>query len=287
MNKAKNLGSGSTEVPKILAVWQPVGYSTHKISKSVGNYYGTKATHTGTLDPLAEGVVIILLGDERFKKQEHTEWKKTYEFEIFFGISTDSYDFMGYLNKGGEVARAEAGPGAGIGVGAGVAKESLEKALVGFVGEYTQKVPIFSAIKYKGKHLFEWGHEESQIEKAKVLAELPEKRGHIYSIKLKGLREEPAKPHLQKKLEELKTIQGNFRQEKIIKQWEKYISKLDPKVKTQVAKISVTTSRGIYVRSLSQDICAKLNTVGFITKLTRIKNGPYTKNKCFMLDLLP
>lgn len=276
MNKAKNLVRA--EVPKILAIWQPVGCSTHKISKSVGNHYNIKATHTGTLDPLAEGVAVILLGDERFKKQEHTEWKKTYEFEIFFGLSTDSYDFMGYINEGG---------GSGEGVGAKLTKGSLEKILPGFVGDYTQKVPIFSAIKHKGKHLFEWGHEESVGEKARILAELPEKSGHIYDIKLKGFREVLAKPHLQKKLEELKTIQGNFRQEKIIKQWEEHISKLDPKVKTQVAKISVTTSRGIYVRSLSQDICAKLHASGFVTKLTRTQNGPYSKNKCFMLDLLP
>ena len=84
---------------KILPIWQPVGYSTHKIAKAVSNKYGVKTSHTGTLDPLAQGVIIVLLDDERLKKYEYAHWPKTYEFEIVFGISTDTYDGMGIVTN--------------------------------------------------------------------------------------------------------------------------------------------------------------------------------------------
>lgn len=57
--------------------------------------YGVKTAHTGTLDPMAEGVIIVLLGEERYKKYELAGLKKTYEFEISFGFETDTFDGLG------------------------------------------------------------------------------------------------------------------------------------------------------------------------------------------------
>ena len=45
----------------VIPIYQPLGASTHQIAKRIGEKYGEKATHTGTLDPLAEGVVIVLI----------------------------------------------------------------------------------------------------------------------------------------------------------------------------------------------------------------------------------
>lgn len=54
-----------------------------------------------------------------------------------------------------------------------------------------------------------------------------------------------------------------------------------PDRQIQVATIQVEMSRGLYVRSLSQDIANKIGTLGFVTRLVRTQNGEYTKEKCY------
>lgn len=56
-------------------------------------------TYAGRLDPLARGVLIILIGDECLKKDEYLKLGKVYETTIIFGFETDTYDLMGMVNK--------------------------------------------------------------------------------------------------------------------------------------------------------------------------------------------
>ena len=252
----------------ICPVWQPVGYSTHQISKQIGNLYRQKASHTGTLDPLAEGVIIILLGEERFKKYELAGWKKTYEFEIAFGLGTDSYDAMGMIRQNGSENM-------------GLEKNELGRTVAGFIGEYVQKVPLFSATRYQGKRLFV--HARSGME----IPDLPEKKGTIYKIELLDLMDANLKDVVLEIIENLNKIVGDFRQDPIIEEWKNFLKKpgiTDTKI--QIAKVKVVISRGMYVRSLSQDIAKAAGVPGFVTSLTRTGNGMYTKKDCKTLEEL-
>jgi tRNA pseudouridine55 synthase len=251
-----------TKAKGILPIWQPVGFSTHQITKKVSEKFKSKATHTGTLDPLAEGVIINLLDEERFNKIEFAGWKKTYEFEIAFGLATDSYDAMGMITK---TAYKK------------IKKEKVEQAIEKFKGEYTQKVPLYSAVKYKGKRLFTYARQGRKIP-------LPEKKGEIYQIKLLKISEKNVKETALNILEKLENITGDFRQEPIIKNWKKYIKTLEGNETFTVAKITAQTSRGIYIRSLSQDIAQKLNSPGFTLSLVRTKNGKYFQKDCKTLE---
>ncbi|MBN1162539.1 hypothetical protein JXA34_02210 [Patescibacteria group bacterium] len=257
---------------QIIPIWQPIGFSTHQISRNIGGLLNTKATHTGTLDPLAEGVIVVLTGDERFKKDKYSDYIKGYEFGITFGISTDSYDAMGFVTGGlrnigslnKEIDRAEI--------------KSVCKKLV---GKYTQTVPLYSAIRHGGKRLFEWAHLNIDT------PDLPEKKGEIYKLELKKLNKVLFKKIIEEQiLPNLYSIVGHFRQEKIIGQWEKAVAGIDPNVVAALGTFYAETSRGIYVRSLSQDICRDLNAEGFVTSLRRVMNGPYTKKDCKSLGKL-
>lgn len=253
MHKAKD---------NILAVWQPVGVSTNRLSQIVGERYGALSSHTGTLDPMAEGVVIILLKDTRLKKYEFAHWHKTYEFQIIFGISTDSFDAMGFVTGKNKKVPS---------------KKNVQKILQDFTGSYSQNVPMYSAVKVKGKKLFERAHA------GEILENTPVKKGEIFNLRLKSFNAVSLSRSIKNILKRLRTVKGDFRQEPIISQWKKLA---DTGRKVIKAKFEVEMSKGLYVRSLSQDICNKLGCLGFTYTIVRTKNGSYGKKEAVTVEKL-
>jgi len=252
---------------QILPIWQPVGYSTYQITSAVAQKYGMKATHTGVLDPLAEGVILVLLGSERFNKSKFTDFHKEYEFEISLGIATDSYDGMGLIteyNNGSEK----------------LTLGDLQLVVKGFVGDYTQKVPLYSARKVNSKKLFLYPKEKLTI------PELPEKSGKIYKIECSDLGNSKLYSLVDEIIAKIEQVKkGEYRQKEIIQNWKEFKSK-NTNWDVQTAAFCAELSRGLYVRSLSQDIVKKLGKIGFVSKLVRTGNGEYTKeNSCTLNEL--
>ena len=250
---------------EIIPIWQPLGFSTHQIAKKSSEKFGKKGTHTGTLDPLAEGVIILLLGDTRLKKIELAGWKKTYEFEIAFGVSTDSFDAMGYFSDI-DLAKPR------------VDGTALREITSSLRGPYVQSVPIYSAVKFMGKRLFEYAHGGN------IPQDLPTKSGEIYELDYLGCREVVVKEAVTEIISKIRSIEGQFRQENILNQWENYFRTLTGAENFSVAKFRVVISRGMYVRALSQDICSRLESPGFVYSLVRTQNGNYTRKDCVTLD---
>ncbi len=250
-----------TEAKNILPIWQPVGSSTHLIAHKMAEKYGVKTSHTGTLDPMAEGVVIVLLGEERLKKYEYANWIKKYEFEITFGLGTDTFDGMGIITT--KILRNFE-----------LKKTIIPETLKKYLGKYTQDYPIYSTKKIKGKHLHEYARINENIT-------LPRKSGYLYSITLLDFYESSVENLAQHLIKKITKVEGNFRQKEIINQW-KNIKTSEENL--QSCKISVETSKGIYIRQLSQDICKELNVSGFVSNLVRVKNGDYSRDNSYMLD---
>lgn len=247
----------------IIPVWQGIGYSTHALTKSIGAIIGKVTTHTGTLDPLASGVVVILAGDQRFNKINMAGFPKTYEFKIAFGIKTDSYDGMGKI-----LCFKPLQP---------ISEEQIREVVANFKGPYVQEVPLYSAIKLNGKRLFDYPKIGVPVEA------LPKKRGEIHEISVDGVELKELKKVCEEVLANIGQVKhGKFRQVELLAEWESFLSQNKPleKTKLQVVKIRTTISRGMYIRSLSQDISQKLGAVGFTLSLTRVQNGPYLKENC-------
>ena len=100
-----------------------------------------KAGHTGTLDPLATGVLPVCINEgtklAQFLSHDHKEYTAT----VLLGTATDTLDIDGKI-----VARSEPA----------VSEKDIENVLHGFVGSYEQEPPLYSAIKYKGKAMYKW-----------------------------------------------------------------------------------------------------------------------------------
>lgn len=249
----------TNQIPKIISLWQPVGSSTHILAKKIAQKYGVKTSHTGTLDPMAEGVVIILLGEDRLKKYEYAKWLKTYEFEILFGISTDSLDGLGMITA------------VDFSKSMDITKSRLDIILSTFTGSYTQSVPVYSAIKVKGKPMH-WYARNSQLQGVTV----PKRSGEILEISLLDLQELSLNSVINDVNSKISLVKGDLRQNEVKLQWQNFL-KNNTQESVKLAKIKVQMTKGLYVRSLAQDIAQKLDIPAFTYSIVRTKNGNYSK----------
>ena len=242
----------------ILPFWQEIGTSTSIIAKRVSEKLEISTSHTGTLDPLASGVVLILKGDEYFNKEKFIQKNKTYEFDILIGFGTDTHDGLGLVS--------------GVMSEVFLDFEIIRETILGFKDFYHQKYPDFSSKKINGKSLWEY----------KRLGELvPEVYidGEISEIEVKDIYEVASNEEINKIIGLLSLIKGNFRQEEILSRYQK--TKFPETIIK--AKVKVVMSRGLYVRGLVRDIAQKLKAEAIVINLVRTKDGEFSKDNCLLL----
>ncbi|MGI6643228.1 MAG: tRNA pseudouridine(55) synthase TruB [Bacillota bacterium] len=128
-----------------LNVLKPSGVTSHDVVLLVRDIVGTRAGHLGTLDPLAVGVLPVVLGAYRRLSEYCLDQDKRYLAEFVFGVETDSGDVEGQV-----VERKDARF-----LGAERVKERLAK----FTGTISQEPPAFSALKVQGRKMYQWARE--------------------------------------------------------------------------------------------------------------------------------
>ena len=121
-----------------------------------------KIGHTGTLDPIATGVLVLCIGKATKLVEVITSYDKEYEAEVILGIKTDTKDITGEILKEEKAI---------------ISKENIEKCLKQMIGTYNQTVPIYSAVKINGKKLYEYARNNEEIE-------LPKRKVTIKELKL-------------------------------------------------------------------------------------------------------
>lgn len=147
-----------------LSVYKPVGKTSHDVVAYFRKLLKIKKIgHTGTLDPFAEGVLPICIGNST-RLIEYLPDDKAYSAFVQFGKATDSYDIEGNVIFQSDKK---------------VAKEDVEQALKKFEGDIEQLPPIYSAIKVNGKKLYEYAREGKSVE-------IKPRKVTIYKIKLKN-----------------------------------------------------------------------------------------------------
>jgi tRNA pseudouridine55 synthase len=126
----------------ILIVNKPAGITSHDVVDFIRRKFNMERVgHAGTLDPMATGVLVMLLGKATKLSNTFTNHDKEYVAKVFFGKKTDSQDASGKVIEERNIDN----PGI----------EAIKKALDSFKGEIEQIPPMVSAIKYKGKKLYE------------------------------------------------------------------------------------------------------------------------------------
>ena len=178
-----------------------------------------KIGHTGTLDPLATGVMVCLFGKYTKLVDLITGYDKEYIAEIKLGIKTDTLDITGYVIETKIVK---------------ITNEDILQVFNDFPKEYMQEVPIYSAVKINGKKLYEYARNNKLIE-------LPKRKVNIYNLELISFNKD-------------------------------------------IITFKVKVSKGTYIRSLINDLCEKLNTIGTMNNLIRTKQGNFDIKDSYKLE---
>lgn len=155
---SKDLSREKKQLFGFLNIYKPVGMTSHDVVAALRRVTKIKQIgHTGTLDPFAEGVLPICVG-KATRLIEYLQDDKEYLATVQFGASTNTFDLDGEKTSVS---------------GKKVTKSQVEEGLKAFSGEISQLPPIFSAIKVKGKKLYEYARkgEEVEIHPRKVVIE--------------------------------------------------------------------------------------------------------------------
>ncbi len=147
----------------ILLINKPQNYTSRDVVNKLNHIFNTKRIgHTGTLDPLAAGLLIICIGKYTKLVDLITSETKEYIAKIKLGITTDTYDITGQVTATSTILPS---------------KEEVSKVLKRFIKTYNQEVPKYSAVKIQGKKLYEYARNNENIK-------LPKRSVTIYSMEL-------------------------------------------------------------------------------------------------------
>lgn len=149
----------------IIIINKPKGCTSHDIVYKIKKMLNEKVGHTGTLDPMAEGVLPILVGKGTLASKYLINHDKKYIVELQLGTKTDTADSEGKIVEQQPVNKEL------------LTTENIEKILQSFIGKQEQIPPIYSAIKINGKKLYEYARKGQEVE-------LKPRQIEIYNIKL-------------------------------------------------------------------------------------------------------
>lgn len=215
-------------------------------------YANSKLTYAGRLDPLAEGLMVILTDDDVHRKEEYLSFPKTYEVDMVFGVSTDTYDILGIPQKGKQEE---------------ITTKTLENILADMVGRHTQAYPPYSSRTVEGKPLYQWSREGrlSEISLPRQEIEVTEVQLHMVST--------ISSSELLKKIQYVTlNVEGDFRQQEILSAWKQLLS-INQGAVLNTATFSFSVSSGTYIRGLVEMIGRTIGTGACCISIRRIGIG--------------
>jgi tRNA pseudouridine55 synthase len=218
----------------------------------------TKITYAGRLDPMAEGLVVLLTGSEVYEKERMLVLPKEYVVEVILGIGSDTDDVLGLI----EVGRVPT-----------PTKGELKKTLEGFVGSRQEQYPMYSSKTVAGKPLWQW-HREGAIDQI----DIPTHTETIDTLELISMTKKKSTTLLSKIKKDIIKVSGDFRQQEILERMES-ISFLLP-AEFLVVKIRVAVRSGTYMRTLARRIGEALGVKSLAYTIVRTKVGDLTKEHC-------
>lgn len=206
----------------ILLIDKPKEYTSHDIVAIVKKISKEKVGHTGTLDPNATGVLPLLIGKATQISKYLINHDKTYIATVKLGIKTDTADSEGKVIEEKEVIDLNT--------------EIIQKVWYDMIGKQKQTPPMYSAIKVKGKKLYEYARNGEEIKIAPRDIE-------IYNMKLLKINNNKAE-----------------------------------------ITFEISCSKGTYIRTVCEDIAERLNTVGYMKDLRRIRVGEFDINQAINIE---
>ncbi len=246
LNLYKNLGETPRERLERLRIQKP-------------HYEHETLSYAGRLDPMAEGVMLCLVGAANSRRDAYLELGKEYVVDILFGFATDTYDILGRVMETGDPA--------------GIARRAVERGLNEFRGKISQEYPPFSSKTVEGKSLFEWARNNAISSLI-----LPSRSITIYHLtveKMYKVSEADLRAYIETNVAK---VNGDFRQEEILRLWERHLKK-EGEREFPCATVRIECSSGSYMRSIAHGLGIELGVPALALHILRTKVGEYSVEK--------
>lgn len=222
--------------------------------------------YAGRLDPMASGKLLVLIGDECKRQEQYHGLDKEYEFQILFGIGSDTGDVLGLVRACDEHES--------------ISMDAIVHTAHNLIGPIALPYPHFSSKTVRGKPLHIWTLENRLNE-----IEIPTKESMIYSLAVRNTETYPITEIydlVMKKIdtiptvtEESKALGRDFRRVDVRAHWHTILNEHRYHRYT-IADLTCVASSGTYMRSLAEMIAKRLNTCGLAYSIHRTKIGRYT-----------
>ena len=246
----------------VIRAWKRTGETPLICMQRVRKEYGLpddiKSCYTGRLDPMAQGQIVLLYGDQVYQNNLYNHVSKVYEFQAILGISTTSYDALGRHTNVRQITAREA--------------QLYVTEMLNEVGDIRQRLPPCSAFRYKGKPL--WKHTQDGT---MSLEDLPSRTVHVDSIT--SLQEHPTEVTLTSYTSEcvsdIRDVQkhnpDSFNFKEILADWK---AQPEPRLETVWrCTFSAAVGSGTYIRGLVHDIGERLGIPAHAFRITRTSLG--------------
>lgn len=231
------------------------------------DYQSVPLSYAGRLDPMASGKLLVLIGDECKQQEKYHGLDKEYEFEVLFGVSSDTADVLGRLSTCPAPT---------------LEKKMLQPVAKKLTGEIALPYPHYSSKTVQGKPLHTWALEGRLDE-----IEIPTKSSTVHSLTctlLRSMLRNNVHTYASEKIEtippvtdERKAIGNDFRRTDIRKDWKQFLEGGSPDDAFYIATFTCVASSGTYMRTLAEVIAKELGTCGLAYSIHRTKIGVYKK----------
>jgi tRNA pseudouridine55 synthase len=228
-----------------------------RLRKRSEKYREAKMTYAGRLDPMASGLLLVLTGAEVLKKNKYLALGKEYEFEVLFGLATDTQDILGKIVSSEVIVK--------------VNPKDILKTLKYFRGKFWQRYPLYSSKTFNGKQLWQYGREGKKVD-------LPEREVTIKKIKFLELRKISGRRLLSDTVKRIGKVDGDFRQKEILNTWRKKLAGKKSE-NFYLARFTLRSSSGTYVRAIAETMGELLGVPTLAYRIKRTKIGKFDKIK--------
>ena len=212
-------------------------------------------TYAGRLDPMAEGLVLVLVGEVCKQKDTYTNLPKTYEFDIMLGVSTDTHDVLGIIDE--------------VSLDTTFSEEVIVETVQHFVGNTLFPYPMYSSRTVDGIPLFAYARSGT------VPREIPMQHGSVSCIKCRNVRTVSFAGCADTIIRDIAQVVGDFRQSESSDAW-RALQQSNSAASVQIISCVAQVTSGVYIRTLAHELGKKLGVPALAYRIIRTRIGEYT-----------
>jgi len=216
-----------------------------RLQKDKSELSGEKLSYAGRLDPMAEGVMLVLVGDENKTYKKHLNYDKEYVATFLLGMNTDTGDALGMISRKSSQELSDA---------------EIKSSVDSFVEIESQVYPWFSSKTVGGVKLFD------HYKNGNLSIKRPEREVKIYDAECHKIYTQSVDEVNSYIKEKIALIEGDFRQEEILKNWQEYFDENAGK-EMKLVEVKLKVSTGTYIRTIAEEF----GVPAILLKLNRTK----------------